>query len=471
MDVHRLEVDDTSSAGRLKVETDQAARLHLDFEATDDELARHIATITVAHTKTVGILGLGYVGLPTALALLHDGVNVVGIDVSPVRLRAIRERRVDLIDADQERLAASLDSPAFTLTDDAASLQAADAVLICVPTPVDAHLAPDLTALRSACATAVAQAVANQTIILTSTSFVGCTREYLVEPLVARGFTPGVDIFIAFSPERIDPGNEVYTQESVPRVIGGVTPECSKRAAGVVGHITRLVHEVSSPEAAELTKLYENTFRAVNIALANEMADVSASLGVDVHEVIEAASTKPYGFTPFTPGTGVGGHCIPCDPHYLLWQLRAFRTPAPVIEQAMQSIALRPRQIVNQTVARLSADRIGIRGARVLVVGAAYKAGVVDVRESPALVILAELHSLGAIVEYHDRLVPGVQIGKDEFIYSTADPAEHTYDAFIIHAIQPGTSLDWLVGQRVIDPSGRLRGWTPAEADGEVLIR
>ena len=469
MEVRRLEADDVSSAGRAAIETDQASRLAFGFEATDDELERHIAAIAITRPVTVGILGLGYVGLPTALSLLRDDVHVVGIDISAARLRAIRERRVDLIDADHDRLAAWIDSPSFTLTDDPACLQSVDAVLICVPTPVDGHLAPDLTALRSACATAVAQAVANQTIILTSTSYVGCTREYLVEPLIARGFTPGVDIFVAFSPERIDPGNEVFTQESVPRVIGGVTPECARRAAAVVGHITRLVHQVSSPEAAELTKLYENTFRAVNIALANEMADVSASLGVDVHEVIEAASTKPYGFTPFTPGTGVGGHCIPCDPHYLLWQLRAVRTTAPVIEQAMQAIALRPGQIVNQTVSRLSAERIGIYGARVLVLGAAYKAGVADVRESPAIEILAGLRDLGAIIEYHDELVPGVNLGDDTFVYSTPDPAERSYDAVIIHVVHPGTSLDWLSGQRVIDPSGRLRGWTRAKPDLELI--
>ena len=470
MDVRRLEVDGVSSTGRTGVETDEASRPRFGFEATDDELERHIAAIAV-RPHTVGILGLGYVGLPTALSLLNDGTHVIGIDVSAARLRAIRERRVDLIDSDRERLAATVDDPSFTLTDDAAALQRVDAVLICVPTPVDRHLAPDLTALRSACATAVAQAVPYQTIILTSTSFVGCTREYLVEPLIARGFAPGVDIFVAFSPERIDPGNEVYTQESVPRVIGGVTPECTRRAADIVGRITRLVHRVSSPEAAELTKLYENTFRAVNIALANEIADVSASLGVDVHEVIEAASTKPYGFTAFTPGTGVGGHCIPCDPHYLLWQLRAVRATAPVIEQAMTAIALRPGHIVDQTVASLSAERIGIHGARVLVVGVAYKAGVVDVRESPALEILAGLRALGAHVEYHDDLVPGINLSDDEFIYSTPDPADRSYDAVIIHAVHPGTSLDWLVGQRVIDPSGRLRSWSRARPDVEALSR
>ena len=462
MELHRLEVEAATSPGGAATETDESSRLGFDFEATDDELRHQIATLPFLRSVTVGILGLGYVGLPTALSLLNDNVGVIGVDISPSRLRAIQERRVDLIGLDHERLETFVDDPAFVLTDDVARLREAEAVFICVPTPVDGHLSPDLSALRSACETAVTQAVPDQTIILTSTSYVGCTREFLVEPLIARGFTPGRDIFVAFSPERIDPGNEVYTQESVPRVIGGATAGCTRRAAAIVKHVTRHVHEVSSPEAAELTKLYENTFRAVNIALANEMADVSASLGVDVHEVIDAASTKPYGFTPFSPGTGVGGHCIPCDPHYLLWQLRAAHTSAPLIQQAMQAIALRPGQIVNQTVARLSADEIGIRGARILVLGVAYKSGVSDVRESPAIRILTDLRELGAIIEYSDRLVPVVNLGNGEIMRSTVDPGGRSYDAVIIHAVQPGTSLEWLRYRRVIDPAGRLRELTSA---------
>lgn len=458
MAIHRLETESQTALSRLaQLEADDASAMVFELEATDAEPVEHLATIPVVRPTTVGILGLGYVGLPTALSLLHGGASVIGVDVSAPRLSAIRERRVDLIDMDHDRLATHLDTAAFTLTTDAAALRAADAVLICVPTPVDEHLAPDLTALRGACATAVANAVPGQTIVLTSTSYVGCTRDFLLEPLAARGFTPGVDIFVAFSPERIDPGNTVHTQEFVPRVVGGVTPECTRRAAAIVGQVTKRVHEVSSPEAAELTKLYENTFRAVNIALANEMSDVSASLGIDVHEVIEAASTKPYGFTPFTPGTGVGGHCIPCDPHYLLWQLRAARMSAPVIEQAMNSIAMRPSKIVSQTVGLLSADEIGIRGARVLVLGVAYKPGVADVRESPAIEILAQLRKLGAIIEYNDRLVPVLNLGGGEIMRSTDDPANRTYDVVIIHAVHPGTSLEWLRDQRVVDPSGKLR--------------
>jgi nucleotide sugar dehydrogenase len=456
LDVDRLQVDEVSLAVGTGVEGDVATSLSFAF-ATDAEPRNYIPILPFVRPTNVGILGLGYVGLPTALSLLAHGATVVGVDISESRLRAIRDRHVDLIDVDQRRLSEYLDDPAFTLTADASALQATDAVLICVPTPVDDHLAPDLTALRAACAAAVEQAVPNQILILTSTSYVGCTSDLLVEPLIARGFTPGEDIFVAFSPERIDPGNVVHTQESVPRVLGGATSACTQRAAAVLRQVTPHVHEVSSPETAELTKLFENTFRAVNIALANEMSDVGRSLGIDIHEVIDAASTKPYGFTAFQPGTGVGGHCIPCDPHYLLWQLRATRTPAPVIERAMQSISLRPGRIVEQTVSLLSGDEIGIRGARILVLGVAYKPGVADTRESPAIEILGELRKLGAIIEYSDGLVPVLNIGGGEIMRSTDDPEIRHYDVVIVHAVHPGTSLEWLRNRRVVDPSGHLR--------------
>ncbi len=215
------------------------------------------------------------------------------------------------------------------------SLRSADAVIVCVPTPVDDHRAPDLGALGSACATVVEYAQPGQLLLLTSTTYVGCTHDLLVEPLRRRGLVAGRDIAVAFSPERIDPANERYPADRVPRVVGGATASCAGRASQVVAAVAPDVHVVSSAEAAEMTKLYENTFRAVNIALANELASVSRTLNLDAMEVIAAAATKPYGFFPFYPGPGVGGHCIPCDPHYLLWQLRALHHRAPLVEEAM----------------------------------------------------------------------------------------------------------------------------------------
>ncbi|MGH3822052.1 MAG: nucleotide sugar dehydrogenase, partial [Pseudonocardiaceae bacterium] len=266
----------------------------------------------------VTIVGLGYVGLPTALALLGRASRITGLDISAERLRAIESGDVDLGDIDRVRLAKARGDERFQLTTDSAALAQSDAVIICVPTPVDEHHVPDLAALRSACRTVVEHAHPGQTIILTSTSFAGTTRQLLVEPLQRRGLRVGSDVYVAFSPERIDPGNPDHVQRETPRVVGGTTNSCSLHAARVIGQLTDSVYLVSSPEAAELTKLYENIFRAVTLALANEFSDVCGTLGLDPIEVTLAAATKPYGFLAAFPGPGVGGHCIPCDPHYLL---------------------------------------------------------------------------------------------------------------------------------------------------------
>ena len=307
-------------------------------------------TLGVRHefTYDVAVVGMGYVGLPTALSFTAAGLSVVGVDLNPARLHDIRVGTVDLVPADIARLETALAEQSLVVSGSAEAIGQAATVIICVPTPVDRHLVPDLRALRGACGTVVSHATDGQVIVLTSTSYVGTTRDLLVRPLVQRGFSVGKDLYVAFSPERIDPANEKYPQEIVPRVVGGVTTDCTERAAAAIGTYAHRVHPVSSPEAAELTKLLENTFRAVNIAMINEIADLSDTLGIEITEVIDAASTKPYGFMPFTPGPGVGGHCIPCDPHYLLWQLKESRVALPVVEQAMTSIAQRPRQVVRR---------------------------------------------------------------------------------------------------------------------------
>ena len=261
----------------------------------------------------VAVVGLGYVGLPTALAFQAAGRTVLGLDLSERRLADIRGGRVDLVDSDRDRLAAAGDtgSGTFELDHAVGRLSEARTVIVCVPTPVDAHLIPDLSMLRSASASVVAHAVEGQILILTSTAYVGATKDLLAGPLAARGLVAGTDVAVAFSPERIDPGNDRHAHEGVPRVVGGVTSACAERAAVALGGYANHVHRVSSAEAAEMTKLVENTFRAVNIALANELAEISGVLDLDVMEVINAAATKPYGFMPFFPGPGVGGHCIP----------------------------------------------------------------------------------------------------------------------------------------------------------------
>ncbi|MGZ4619758.1 MAG: nucleotide sugar dehydrogenase, partial [Frankiaceae bacterium] len=359
---------------------------------------------------TVAVLGMGYVGLPTALALVAAGHAVLGLDVSEQRLADIRDCRVDLVPADLDRLREAITLPTFVLASDTSLISKADAVIVCVPTPIDSHLMPDLSPLAGACRTVVDKARPGQTIVLTSTTYVGTTRDLLVDPLAERGLEAGTDVHVAFSPERIDPGNTTHPQATVPRVVGGVTGGCARRAGALLGSIAANIHLVSAPETAEMTKLVENTFRAVNIALANEFADIGRVLGLEVMEVINAAATKPYGFVPFLPGPGVGGHCIPCDPHYLLWQLRRDRVQTPVVEQAMVAIAQRPLRVVDRVREVLSDNGLSLRGARVLVVGVTYKPGVEDVRESPAIEILSRLRQAGCEADFWDELAPVMRL-------------------------------------------------------------
>ncbi|WAL67954.1 nucleotide sugar dehydrogenase [Amycolatopsis cynarae] len=392
---------------------------------------------------SVAVIGMGYVGLPTALGLHAGGVEVIGIDLSQNRLDAIRACEVDLIESDLRRLEKAVHQEDFQLTADPARLAEADAVLVCVPTGLDEYLMPDLGPLKNACAALIASARAGQTLILTSTSYVGTAQQLLVKPLSAKGFKVGRDIFVASSPERIDPGNVTHTQADTPRVLGGVTPACTAMAQRVINVLTPAVHCVSSPETAEMTKLYENTFRAVNIALANEFAEISDGFSIDPIEVIEAAASKPYGFMAFHPGPGVGGHCIPCDPHYLLWQLRATQSNAPLVTQAMHAIAERPKQVVDRVLNVLSRDGRGMADTRILVVGVTYKPGVQDVRSSSALDIIDLLAAKGAKVGYHDPLVPNVRVTGGS-LDNVADPHGVDWDLALIHTVQPGHGYAWL---------------------------
>ncbi len=392
----------------------------------------------------VAIVGLGYVGLPTAFALHSGGGSVIGIDVSPARLDAIRRGDVDLPDEDRDHLVAALEAGTFRLDGDITAIDAAEAVIICVPTPVDEEHAPDLAALSDACTSVAERVRPGQTVILTSTTFVGCTRSLLIEPLARRGLTAGRDVHVAFSPERIDPGNPDHRHRQTPRVVGGVTEDCSARAARVVERMTDSVYLVSSPEAAELTKLYENTFRAVTLALANEFSDICSNLGLDPIEVTIAAGTKPYGFLAGFPGPGVGGHCIPCDPHYLLWQLRRQGVPAPLIEQTMRSIERRPDRVVQRAVQVLTADDLDPAGARVLLAGVSYKAGVADLRESPALAILAGLADHGVDIAYHDPLVGEVRLRHGRLVARETEPDAGAWDLVVIHTVHPGFDYRWV---------------------------
>lgn len=411
----------------------------------------------VTGTFDVCVVGLGYVGLPTALSLTRQGRRVLGLDVNERRLASIRLGDVDILPDDRGPLESAFDSKLLHLSGDLARLSTANTVVICVPTPVDRHQVPDLASLRAACDVVVSHARAGQTVILTSTSYVGTTRDLLVEPLRRRGLEPGRDVYVAFSPERVDPGRADHAQDRVPRVIGGINAESAERAREILALIAPSVHVVSSAEAAELTKLYENTFRAVNIAFALEMSQAATALGLSVLEIIGAAATKPYGFMAFYPGPGVGGHCIPCDPHYLLWQLRTQRVELPLIDRAMTTIAGRPR-IVARRLRELLADRgRPMSGARVLIAGVTYKPGVQDTRESPAIALIEDLLALDVHVEIWDPIADLLDLGNDLVLRTVESPAGADFDAVVVHTLHAGLDYGWLDGcATVLDATYQL---------------
>jgi UDP-N-acetyl-D-glucosamine dehydrogenase len=400
--------------------------------------------------RTVAVVGMGYVGLPTALSLADHRIKVIGYDISEDRLANIKSGRVDLLTRDHQRLGNHLRTDTLRLTTEPHALAEADAIIIAVPTPIDTHQSPDLRALRGACADVVEHAQKGQTIVVTSTTYVGCTRDFIVMPLAERGLVAGSDVFVAFAPERIDPGVKSHAPDSTPRVVGGVTRECTRRACQMLIHTASSLHTVSSPEAAEMTKLLENTYRAVNIALVNEFADAAAELGVDVVEVIQAAATKPYGFTPFYPGPGVGGHCIPCDTHYLLWQLRERRFDAPVMRSAMAAIALRPREIVTQARTLLAENGCATNGASVLVVGVTYKPDVADVRESPALEIIDGLAAAGARVAFTDPHIESLTTPHTGQLFGQLTPAGGVWNLILIHTRHAGVDYGWINGHHTV---------------------
>ncbi len=405
-----------------------------------------------AAASSVAIVGLGYVGLPTAVALHGRCKRIIGVDLSQQRLTEIAAGEADLTGPDQAELAAALADGSLELTADPTAVKAAEAVIICVPTPVDEQYVPDLGALRGACASVVAHARPGQTVILTSTTYAGTTRELLAEPLRRRGLRVGTDVFVAFCPERIDPGNLDHLQRETPRVVGGITPACTERAAVIIGQLTDEVYLLSSPEAAEATKLYENIFRAVSLALANEFADACGALNLDPVEVTLAAGTKPYGFLGALPGPGVGGHCIPCDPHYLLWQLSKQGRQSPLIEQTMKLISMRPSRVAERAAEVLAADSRTLTGAAVIVVGASYKPGVQDLRESPAVGLIARLLDAGAAVDYYDPLIPHLRLPDGRVAHSHDAPGEGGWDLAIVHTIHPGVDYSWVSDcPRVLD--------------------
>jgi UDP-N-acetyl-D-glucosamine dehydrogenase len=362
----------------------------------------------------VGMIGLGYAGLPLAVAFAEAGFSVVGVDLRPDRVAALTAGRSYVGDVADARLAAIVAADRFQASTDYAALAEADAITICVHTPLSATRAPDTSAIAGAVRALAPWLRAGQLIVLESTSYPGTTEEIVRPVLEEHGFTVGRDIFLAFAPERVNPGDAVFGTRNTPKLVGGVTPACSELAAALYATIVDDVVPVSSPMVAEMAKLLENTFRQVNVAFANEMALICERLGIDVWEVIAASATKPFGFMPFFPGPGLGGPCIPVVPHYLSWKLQTLGYDARFIALADEINEAMPSHVVDLVADALNDDAKPLRGSRVLVLGITYKPDVADTRESPPFHVLAGLMAKGAETVYHDPFVPELTVAGRE---------------------------------------------------------
>jgi UDP-N-acetyl-D-glucosamine dehydrogenase len=383
---------------------------------------------------SIGIVGLGYVGLPLAVAFAEAGHDVVGLDVDQRKIAAIRAGDSYIEDIPSERLR-GVDGR-IRATTRYADLAGTEAVIIAVPTPLTHNREPDLGPLLDSSRAVAGVLQAGQLVVLESTTYPGTTREQLVPLLEESGLGAGRDFHLAFSPERVDPGRTDYTLRTTPKVVGGLTDACAERAVELYSRVCDTIVRVSSPEVAELTKLLENIFRSVNIALVNELAMLTDRMGIDIWEVVDAAATKPYGFMRFEPGPGMGGHCLPVDPFYLSWRAREFDMTTEFIELAGKVNQQMPYHCVSRIERALNDHGKAVNGSKVGLLGVSYKAGVGDVRESPALKIIALLKALGADVHYHDEFVPEVREHdlRDEPLDDVVDGA----DLLVIVTAHPG---------------------------------
>ncbi len=382
---------------------------------------------------TVGVIGLGYVGLPLAVAFAEAGEHVVAVDLDERKVAAIEDGTSYIEDISSDRLRAVL--PRIEAWTHFAPLARTDAVFICVPTPLTPNREPDLEPLISA-ARALGHVVQRgQLVVLESTTYPGTTREQLLPLLERRGLRAGDGLNVAFSPERVDPGRTDYTMRNTPKVVGGITEECTRRACEAYSRICETVVPVASPEVAEMTKLLENIFRSVNIALVNELSILADRMGIDIWEVIDAATTKPYGFMRFEPGPGMGGHCLPVDPFYLTWRAREFHMSTEFIELAGKINQQMPYYCAERVEHALNDAEKSVKNSRILILGASYKGGVGDIRESPALRIIEMLRDRGALISYSDPYVP--QLPEFGLRHVEIDELD-TYDAVVLVTAHPG---------------------------------
>lgn len=394
-------------------------------------------------TLTVGIIGLGYVGLPLAIACINHGINaVICIEKDEKKLTLLRSGKSYINDISDEEIQRAI-AQGFECTDDAGRLKQADVILICVPTPIDEHKVPDLTPVREAAKMIGARLQKGQMVILESTVYPGCTEEF-VQPILEKesGLSAREDFYLVFSPERVDPNNTSYPTEKIPRVIGGLTAEATDLAAAFYEIFTPPPFKVSSPKVAEMSKILENMFRLVNISMINELSLLCGKLDIDIWETIEAAKTKPYGFMPFYPGPGVGGHCISVDPFYLSWKAKEVGFYPRFIELAGQINDLMTHSTVTKVIWALNQHKKALNGSRILVIGITYKRDVADLRDSPALKIMADLMKKHAVLSYHDPFIENVSL-EGHTLHSTPLTTEQLNQSDLVLILTDHSALDY----------------------------
>ena len=382
----------------------------------------------------IGIIGLGYVGLPLAIEFTNAGYKVIGIDIDKNKVNLINDGKNYIRDVDDDLLKKVIDNGMLHATSDFSKVKELDSISICVPTPLNKQKDPDISFIVSVMEE-IKNYIHNDMIItLESTTYPGSTKELILPHINGEGFKIGVDFFLCFSPERIDPGNQNYNTSNTPKVIGGITEKCVERGKLLYGKIINKIVQVSSTETAEMVKLLENTFRAINIGLVNEVAIMCEKLGVNAWEVIEAAATKPFGYMKFTPGPGLGGHCIPIDPHYLSWKLKKLDYDARFIQLAGEINTGMPNHIFNMISENLNSYQKTINGSKILIIGVSYKKDIDDIRESPALDIIQLLKNAKADIAYYDPYVPNLIFNEISLksIHNLESAGLRTYDACVI---------------------------------------
>jgi len=426
------------------------------------EWAKKLESRLINKEARPAVVGLGYVGLPLLTEFAKAGFRPIGIDANPEKVRLLKEGVSYIGDVSTEDIAPAIKSGQVEVTTDFDRLKDADTIDICVPTPLRKTKDPDVSYIVAAADEIVKRLHPGQMIILESTTYPGTTEELLLPTFTKAGLSVGEEFFLAFSPERVDPGNPVYNTKNIPKVVGGVTPACTHLASLLFGSVMENVVPVGSTSIAEMVKLLENTFRSVNIGLVNEIAMLCDRMKIDVWEVIEAAATKPFGFMPFYPGPGLGGHCIPIDPFYLSWKARLTGIEARFIELAGQINGAMPDYVANKITAALNSNKKAVNGSKILVMGIAYKADIDDLRESPALDIVRILDGLGASVDYHDPFVDKMELGdlKLSSIDLTATNVRK-FDLAVIVTAHQDVDYGWLLkeSQLIVDTRNALKGF------------